>query len=233
MDETKQYCYKYPRPAVTTDTVVFGFDKGELKVLLIARKNPPFAGSWAFPGGFMEMNEDADTCACRELEEETGLKGVRLEQLYTFTAVNRDPRYRVVSIAYYAFVRLPDCSLKAGDDAIKVRWFPVSQIPALAFDHRFILQLALDRLKVKIRFQPIGMELLPSKFTVTDLRCLYESILQRTIDGRNFRNRMLRTGLLTDASGSEGEETHQSMRYYSFNKETYKAFLAQGFYLKI
>ena len=131
-----QYCYKYPRPALTTDQVIFGFGEGELRVLLIRRGNEPFKGKWALPGGFMDMDEDAETCARRELEEETGLKVVNFEQLYAFSDVDRDPRYRVVSIAYYALVRWEDCKVKAGDDADRVQWFPLSGIPPLAFDHR-------------------------------------------------------------------------------------------------
>ena len=137
-----QYCYKYPRPALTTDQVIFGFGEGELRVLLIRRGNEPFKGKWALPGGFMDMDEDAETCARRELEEETGLKVVNFEQLYAFSDVDRDPRYRVVSIAYYALVRWEDCKVKAGDDADRAQWFPLSGIPPLAFDHRRILQMA-------------------------------------------------------------------------------------------
>ena len=150
-----QYCYKYPRPALTTDQVIFGFGEGELRVLLIRRGNEPFKGKWALPGGFMDMDEDAETCARRELEEETGLKVVNFEQLYAFSDVDRDPRYRVVSIAYYALVRWEDCKVKAGDDADRAQWFPLSGIPPLAFDHRRILQMAADRLKLKARYRPI------------------------------------------------------------------------------
>lgn len=155
-----QYCYKYPRPALTTDQVIFGFGEGELRVLLIRRGNEPFKGKWALPGGFMDMDEDAETCARRELEEETGLKVVNFEQLYAFSDVDRDPRYRVVSIAYYALVRWEDCKVKAGDDADRAQWFPLSGIPPLAFDHRRILQMAADRLKLKARrFAEIGAEI--------------------------------------------------------------------------
>ena len=230
MENTERYCYKYPRPAVTTDNVIFGFDEGELKVLLIERKGEPFAGCWALPGGFMNMDEDADTCARRELEEETGLKDIFAEQLYAFTDVDRDPRYRVVSIAYYALVRLTDHALRAGDDAAKAQWFTVSQLPPLAFDHCRILQMAWERLKEKIRYQPIGFELLPEKFTISDLQCLYESVLQITLNYRSFRRKILCTGLVIDTSERVGKGAHKGTKYYSFDREKYKRFAEKGFY---
>lgn len=147
MEQSKLYCYKYPRPAITTDCVIWGWAGKELQVLLVERGGEPFRGCWALPGGFMGMEEDADTCAKRELEEETGLKGVDVKQFYTFSAVNRDPRYRVVSIAYYAFVEVGKCRLRAGDDVRKVQWFGLDSLPALAFDHQEILQKALAHLK--------------------------------------------------------------------------------------
>ena len=149
------------------------------------------------------MDEDAETCARRELEEETGLKVVNFEQLYAFSDVDRDPRYRVVSIAYYALVRWEDCKVKAGDDADRAQWFPLSGIPPLAFDHRRILQMAADRLKLKARYRPIGIDLLPPEFKMADLRHLYESVLQCTLDRDNFRRKMVGTGLLVDAVGCQ------------------------------
>lgn len=233
MEKENQYCYKYPRPAVTTDNVIFGFGEGELKVLLVERGGEPFKGHWALPGGFMNMDEDADTCACRELEEETGLKDVYSEQLYTFSAVDRDPRYRVVSIAYYALVKLPDYVVKAGDDASKAQWFPLSALPVLAFDHQRILQMAIDRLKGKIRYQPVGFELLPEKFTIPDLQRLYESALQTTLDRRNFRKKILKTGLLIDTDEHTEGVPHKRAKYYSFDKAKYQALSEKGFYFEI
>lgn len=233
MEKENQYCYKYPRPAVTTDNVIFGFGEGELKVLLVERGGEPFKGHWALPGGFMNMDEDADACACRELEEETGLKDVYSEQLYTFSAVDRDPRYRVVSIAYYALVKLPDYVVKAGDDASKAQWFPLSALPVLAFDHQRILQMAIDRLKGKIRYQPVGFELLPEKFTIPDLQRLYESALQTTLDRRNFRKKILKTGLLIDTDERTEGVPHKRAKYYSFDKAKYQALSEKGFYFEI
>lgn len=147
METNNRYCYPYPRPAVTTDSVVFGYENRQLYVLLVQRKSEPFRGEWAFPGGFLEPDEDADACAHRELEEETGLKHIPLEQLYTFSAVSRDPRGRTVSIAYLAVVDKTAFRPQAADDAADARWFALSGLPPLAFDHGEIMQTALERLR--------------------------------------------------------------------------------------
>ncbi|MCC8171174.1 MAG: NUDIX hydrolase [Parabacteroides sp.] len=147
METNNRYCYPYPRPAVTTDSVVFGYENRQLYVLLIQRKSEPYRGEWAFPGGFLEPDEDADTCARRELKEETGLDGIPLEQLRTFSAVNRDPRGRTVSIAYMAVVNKTAYHPQGADDAADARWFPLAGLPQLAFDHAEIMQAALERLR--------------------------------------------------------------------------------------
>ena len=174
------YCYKYPHPAVTTDCVIFGFDGVSIKVLLVERGIEPYKGMWAFPGGFMKMDETAEECARRELEEETGLKSASVEQFHTFTSVNRDPRERVITVAHYALVRLSE--VKGGDDAASAKWFSHDEIPSLAFDHDHILRLALKVLKERICFEPIGFELLPEVFTMTELQNLYEAILEVKFD---------------------------------------------------
>lgn len=147
METNNRYCYPYPRPAVTTDSVVFGYENRQLYVLLIQRKSEPFRGEWAFPGGFLEPDEDTDTCARRELKEETGLSGIPLEQLHAFSAVNRDPRGRTVSIAYMAVVDKTAFRPQGADDAADARWFPLAALPGLAFDHAEIMQTALGRLR--------------------------------------------------------------------------------------
>lgn len=144
-----KYCYQYPHPAVTADCVIFGFDESnKMKVLLIQRGNDPYKGKWAFPGGFMNIDETAEQCARRELEEETGLKDVAVEQFYTFSDVNRDPRERILSVAHYAIIRLSD--VKGSDDAAKAQWFSIDEIPSLAFDHEFMFQKAIQIIKEKI-----------------------------------------------------------------------------------
>ena len=190
------HTYEYARPALTVDAVVFGLDAGELKVLLIQRGLKPFKGQWALPGGFVHEDETLDQAVARELGEETGLCQVFLEQLYTFGAVNRDPRERVVSVAYYALVNLSDHTTRASTDASDARWFPAAAPPALAFDHAEILTTALTRLRAKLRYQPIGFELLPEKFTLTQLQRLYETVLATELDKRNFRKKVLGFELL-------------------------------------
>ena len=164
--EDLKYCYKYPHPAVTSDCVIFGYDGINIKVLLIQRGIEPYKGSWAFPGGFMNMNETAEQCARRELEEETGLKNVAVEQFYTFTDVNRDPRERVITIAHYALVRLSE--VKGNDDADAAQWFTLDEVPSLAFDHDLILRKAMNKLKERICFEPVGFELLPEIFKMSE-----------------------------------------------------------------
>mgnify|MGYP006354544705 FL=1 len=143
--EDLKYCYRYPHPAVTADCVIFGYDDNNIKVLLIQRGNEPYKGHWAFPGGFMNIDETAEQCALRELEEETGLKDVKVEQFYTFTDVNRDPRERVISIAYYGKIQLSN--VKGSDDADDAQWFSLDEIPNLAFDHDLVLSKALEKIK--------------------------------------------------------------------------------------
>ena len=151
------FTYKHPRPALTVDCVVFGLDQATLKVLLIRRKQEPFAGRWALPGGFVNVDENLDDAARRELLEETGLEPGSIEQLHTFGAPDRDPRERVVSVAYYALVNIGEHRIRAASDAREAAWFPVAEAPDLAFDHDRILELALTRLKAKVRHQPIDL----------------------------------------------------------------------------
>lgn len=197
MNEEKQYCYKYPHPSITTDCVIFGYDvKDGLSLLLIERKAEPFKGRWAFPGGFMHIDEDTESCARRELQEETALTAAVLEQLGCYSDVNRDPRERVVTIAYYGIIK--KSNVVGGDDAKDARWFALNEIPTLAFDHDRILRDAVHKLKEKIHFEPIGFELLPDVFTMPQLQELYESILNVKFDRRNFANKILKLGLLKE-----------------------------------
>lgn len=178
MEKEKTYCYQYPRPAITTDCIVWSWEEGLLKVLLIERGGEPFKGQWALPGGFMEMDEDAATCASRELKEETGIDGTEIRQLGAFSAIDRDPRYRVVSIAYYTFVRIADCRLQAGDDAKRAEWFPVGDLPDLAFDHCEIISKALQRLKEDIALKAEAHAMIARKLTAAEMQALDEFLLQ-------------------------------------------------------
>ena len=235
MDQTTEYKYKYARPAITVDCVIFGFDKDQLqlKVLLTKRAIEPYIGKWAFPGGFIDIDETGDECARRKLEEEAGLQSVYLEQLYTFSSKHRDPRERVISIAYYALVKPTDYAIHAGTDIEDVQWFSLGEIPPLAFDHCEILQVAQDRLKGKICYQPIGFELLPEQFTLPDLHHLYETILQRDIERANFRKKILSMGLLIDHSDKQKNRPARGAKIYSFDKDRYNSLSKSGFYFEI
>jgi 8-oxo-dGTP diphosphatase len=227
------YTYEHPRPAVTVDCVVFGVDEEDLKVLLIQRDVEPFAGRWALPGGFVHEDEDLPEAARRELEEETGLEKVFLEQLFTFGAPGRDPRGRVISIAYYALVKLADHRVRAATDAREASWFSVWDTPSLAFDHDRVLQTALARLKGKVRYQPLGFELLPPKFTLTQLQRVYEKILERPLDKRNFRKKLLTMGLLVELDEVEQDVAHRAARLYRFDRKKYLQLEKEGFNFEV
>ena len=223
------HTYQHPRAALTVDGVVFGFDDGELKVLLIQRALEPFKGKWALPGGFVHVDETLDDAARRELAEETGLENIFLEQLYTFGTVKRDPRERVVSVAYYALVKLSDHHAKAATDAANAQWFSVSQLPKLAFDHAEIVAMALTRLQSKVRYQPIGFELLPPKFTLSDLQHLYEAILGSSLDKRNFRKKVLGFGLLVPLNETQMVGRHRPAQLFRFDADKYEKLKKRGF----
>ncbi|MCQ2113164.1 MAG: NUDIX hydrolase [Bacteroidaceae bacterium] len=229
MEELK-YHYKYPHPSVTTDCVIFGFDGVELKVLLIERGVEPFKGRWAFPGGFIKMDESAEEGALRELQEETGLTGAYIKQFHAFTDPNRDPRERVITIAYYALVRIQD--VKGGDDAAKAQWFDLDEVPALAFDHDRILRNAMQELRKQIHFEPIGFELLPEKFTMSALQHLYEAILDVKFDRRNFSKKMLHFGLLDLLEEKAKVSQAKESVLYTFNAERYNEMKQKGFRLE-
>ena len=228
--EDNKYGYKYPHPAVTTDCVIFGFDGSELQVLLIERGIEPFKGKWAFPGGFLNMDETAGEGALRELKEETGLENAYIEQFNTYSDPGRDPRERVITIAHYALVRIQE--VKGGDDAAKAQWFPIDEVPQLAFDHDKILRDAMRKLRERIHFEPIGFELLPEKFTMRDLQILYESILGVKFDRRNFAKKMMHYELLNQLDETVRPTAKRDALLYSFNKENYELFKKKGFQLE-
>lgn len=221
--------YEFPRAALTVDCVVFGFDEGDLKLLLIQRNIEPFKGKWALPGGFVRIDENLEEAALRELEEEAGVSKVYLEQLYTFGELKRDPRERVVTVAYYALVKLSNHKVRGGTDASHAAWFDVSDLPKVAFDHEEVIEKALQRLKGKVQYEPIGFELLPSKFTLTELQHLYEAILETTLDKRNFRKKILSMDLLIETDEIEQDVAHRAARLYRFDETKYKQFKKKGF----
>ena len=171
---TKKYTYDYPRPAVTTDCVVFGSDGRNLKVLLIERGQEPYKGAWAFPGGFLNMDETAEQGALRELKEETGLELNHLKQVGAFTDVNRDPRDRVITIAFYALSKIS--KVQGSDDAAKAQWFSLNEIPRLAFDHDFILRQTIQKLREDAHFEMNGLDFHEGKFTLAELEWISEAL---------------------------------------------------------
>lgn len=227
------YTYEFARPSLTVDCVVFGLDDEDLKVLLIQRGLPPFEGRWALPGGFVRIAESLEEAARRELTEETGVGEVYLEQLFTFGELERDPRERVVTVAYYALVNLRDHHVQAATDASNAAWFAVDDLPRLAFDHGPIVRMAHERLRGKVRYQPIGFELLPEKFTLRQLQTLYEKVLGRPLDKRNFRKKILSMGVLEELDEIETDVAHRAARLYRFDKKSYDRLRKRGFNFEV
>ena len=219
------FTYEYARPALTVDCVVFGYEEGQLRLLLIQRAQPPFEGRWALPGGFVEMDEDLETAARRELEEETGVKRIFLEQLSAFGDPGRDPRERVVTVAWWAMIRLSDQKVRAADDAREAEWFSIEELPALAFDHDRIVGCAIG----KVRHQPVGFELLPRKFTLTQLQRLYETVLGEELDKRNFRRKVQSTGVLQELDEFESGVARRAARLFQFDRARYRELVRDGF----
>lgn len=215
------YTYQYPHPAVTTDNVVFGFNGEGLSVLLIKRGIEPYKDHWAFPGGFMNMDETAEEGALRELNEETGIENIYVEQLQAFTKVDRDPRERVLTIAFMAFVRQEDYGyVKGGDDAKEAKWFSINELPPLAFDHEEILRVALERLRWKISYSPIAFHLLNETFTMTEVQTIYESVLGQKFDRRNFHKKMTALGYIKP-TGEQRSANGRPGNLYTFDEEKY------------
>jgi 8-oxo-dGTP diphosphatase len=203
--------------SVAVDNVVLTFGGKSLHVLLVKRANNPFKTSWALPGGFVDANESLEAAALRELREETGIRNAFIEQLQTFGAVNRDPRGRVISVAYYALVRESQARLAPGDEVSDVKWFEIGNLPKLAFDHREIIAFAFSQLKQKFRFEPLCFELLPQEFTLTQLQRLYESVLETSLDKRNFRKKIVSLDLLRTSNEREHAENSRHPVLYKFD----------------
>jgi len=206
---------------VAVDAVVFTIANNDLKILLIKRKYPPYQGQYALPGGFVLLDENLEEAAQRELEEETGVKNIFLKQLRTYGNAKRDPRGRVISVAYLALISA-DQKLKATTDASDARWFLLSQLPALAFDHKEIIQDSLENLRYEIQTTNISFQILPKKFTLTQLQRLYEIILDKTLDKRNFRKRIRELGILKATGEQEREGAHRPAAFYTFASTKYQ-----------
>jgi 8-oxo-dGTP diphosphatase len=220
---------------VAVDAIVFGYSKNDgVSVLLIKRKYEPFKNCWAIPGGFVLENESLEDAVKRELHEETGVEVNYLEQLYSFGEPNRDPRQRVISIAYFALVNSTHFSaLKASTDAEEAQWFPINKLPALAFDHKKILQVAIERVRAKVRYEPIGFELLDKQFAFSDLEKLYSILLNRPIDRRNFTKKILSLDILEDTGTLVSTGVGRPSKVYQFNKKRYNQLQKEGIYFEI
>lgn len=194
--EEGKYTYKYPRPAVTADCIIFGFDGSELKILLVERGVEPYLGMWALPGGFMKMDETIEECARRELAEETGVTKVYLEQFHVFSDTLRDPRGRTITVAFMALVRPNQHNIVGGDDANRAMWFNADMLPPLAFDHKTIIDYGRNHLQEVLRVRPVAFNLLNDVFTIDELRQVYEVINRTTYDRRNFQRKIIMTDIL-------------------------------------
>jgi 8-oxo-dGTP diphosphatase len=221
---------------VAVDAIVFGYSKNDgVSVLLIQRKYAPFKNSWAIPGGFVLEKESLEEAVKRELQEETGIEVNYLEQLYTFGDPNRDPRQRIISVAYMALVKSSQYQqLKASTDAENAQWFNIHSLPALAFDHHRIISTAIERIRTKIRYQPIGFELLDRKFPFADLENLYMTLLGRDIDRRNFSRKMLALGILDETNElAKPEGKGRPSKMFQFNKKRYQQLQKEGISFEI
>ncbi len=208
------YVYDYPHPAVTVDVAIFSVIDDSLRILLIERKNPPHQGMWALPGGFVDIDESLKHAAWRELREETGINAAYLEQFYTFGHPRRDPRERVITVAYLALLPPDKLTLEAGSDAERADWFDVTALPPLAFDHPKIIARALHRLNEKIDDSSVVFELLPETFTLPEFRRAIELIRGEDLDRRNFRKRMLKQGLIEPTGEVARRGAHRPAKLY-------------------
>lgn len=204
--------------AIAVDVVLFTIQGGTLKVLLVKRQQMPYRGTRALPGGFVGHEESVDAAALRELQEETNIANIYLEQLYTFGEPTRDPRGRVISVAYYALVNWQQFQLKARQRVSEASWFAVKRLPVLAFDHRRIVDYALERLRNKINYTTVGFQLLSKHFTLTELQSSYEVILGQRLDKRNFRRKMLQLRILKDTRGFKAQGRQRPARLYTFTE---------------
>jgi 8-oxo-dGTP diphosphatase len=210
---------RYHRPSVTVDVVIFALVEDDLRVLLIKRKYAPYAGFWAIPGGFVRLDESLEDAAVRELAEETGVTDVYIEQLYTFGEPERDPRTRVITVAYFALVPFDAIHHHPGEEAAETSWFSVFEPPELAFDHQAILEYALTRLRYKLEYTSVGFKLLPDEFTLTELQKAYETILGEPLDKRNFRRKISSAQILEETGRKKRESEGRPAKLYQYRED--------------
>ena len=223
-----KYYGEFDQHLVALDCIIFGFDEGEIKLLMLKRKFEPAKGEWSLMGGFLRKAESLDEGASRVLNQLTGLTNIYMEQVHSFGEVNRDPGERTISVAYYALIKINENDRKLAESH-GAEWVSIQSIPKLIFDHNQMVEIALKTLRGKIVSKPIGFELLPEKFTLPQLQSLYESICQQQLDKRNFRKQILDTGLLEKLGEKEKETSKKGAFYYRFNHEKYNAYAEMGF----
>lgn len=215
---------------VSVDAIVFGYDQEKgISLLLIKRKYEPFQKFWALPGGLVLNGESLEDAVKRELKEEAGIDVNYLEQLYSFGKPNRDPRNRVISIAYFGLIRPGDYQLLAQTDAEDAAWFNIKKLPKLAFDHKTIIETAVNRLQSKISYEPIGFELLDERFPFSDLEKLYSALLDREIDRRNFKKKIMSLGFLEELKETIQRKSGRPAHLYRFNKKKYFELKEKGY----
>ena len=217
---------------VAVDCIIFGFDQEKLKILLIKRRMEPYKDNWSLMGGFVTQDESLDDAAKRITYSLTGLNQVYLEQLYTFGDINRDPGGRIISVSYYALIKINESDSEIAQEH-GAKWFSITDCPALIFDHNKMVETALNRLRRRCRTQPIGFELLPEKFTIPQLQSLYEAIFMHPLDKRNFRKKILDMNLLDKLDEKDRKGSKKGAFYYMFNPEKYRNFTQMGFSFEV
>jgi 8-oxo-dGTP diphosphatase len=208
----------YEQPAVTVDLVIFTVNNDMLKIMLIKRAENPFAESWSLPGGFLKVGESLEEAALRVLKEKTGMENVYMEQLYTFGDPGRDPRARVITVAYFALIPWKNLIQPDSDKVTDLMWVSVDRLPKLAFDHKSIVEYAVLRLRAKASYSNIVYSLMPIKFRLSELQNIYEIIINAKLDKRNFRKRMLATGLLQETGKKDAAGAHRPAMLYKIKK---------------
>ncbi len=218
---------------ISIDCAVFGFENSSLEVLLIKRARNPFKNSWALPGGFIKKKELVEKAAERILQDSTGIKNLYMEEVSVFDSIYRFPNRRVITIAYFALISPEKYKLTTGVDTTDVKWIKLNEIPELPFDHNQIINVALSKLRTRVRYRPIGFELLPNKFTLPRLQMLYEVILDKKLDKRNFRKKIMKMHLLKSLKEKDKNNLKRAAALYQFDKQTYNKLKKDGFNFEI
>lgn len=218
---------------ISIDCVIFGFEKSVFEILLVKRARKPHKGSWALPGGFVKKGELIEDATKRILEVTTGVKNIYLEEVAVFDQVDRFPLWRVFTIGYFALISPEDYKLTTGIDTTEVKWFKINELPELPFDHKHIIEVALKKLRTRVKYKPIGFELLHQKFTLPQLQTLYEVILGKKLDKRNFRKKIMKMNLLRKLNEKDSNNKRRAAYLYKFDKHNYNKLVEKGFIFEL